>query len=279
MNDCVITGRAVQHSSGGKTMIEGKTGVALAGTLAVTGIISLGGVAQAQSLPSNPPVEIRNTGDETRKICFHKPKRVTLLAIGCVTLKKGENIYWDRKGVFTPFKVKIYEKRKLIDKYLYARDLPADTGKVIVGNGARFGYSRFKNISKQFTVRVCNNTQNDPVYFALGLDYADKMVSEGWWNVKKGECKNIPISKRAKDNWNLPYSQVPRVFYYARTYGDKPLYWNKGDGARVFCLNPGKRFKGYLGGNRACAQDAEEQTYRLLTALSQRSDEIQYLTF
>ena len=68
--------------------------------------------AIAQSLETNPPVEIKNNSGETRKICMHKPKRVTLFAIGCVELKSGESIYWNRKGVFTPFKVKIYKVRK-----------------------------------------------------------------------------------------------------------------------------------------------------------------------
>ena len=260
-------------------MIRNATGAALAGALAISGAIGGATSASAQAIGDNPPVEIKNTGDEVRKICFHKPKRVTLFAIGCVHLKPGENIFWDRKSTYTPFKVKVYQDRKLVDKYLYSRDLPGDTGSILIGRGFRFGFSRFKNIRKQFTVRVCNTKYDDPVYFALGLDYANYMVSEGWWSVKKGECKNIPITKRAKDNWSVPYSQIPRVYYYARTYGDKPLYWNKGEGARVFCLNPKQRFKGYLGGGNFCEQDAEGQTYRFLTTLSERSDEMQYLTF
>lgn len=260
-------------------MVKSLTKAALFGALAIGGAIGGATSAWAQNIGDNPPVEIKNTGDETRKICFHKPKRVTLFAIGCVHLKPGEHIFWDRKSTYTPFKVKVYKDRKLVDKYLYSRDLPGDTGKIIIGTGGRFGFSRFKNISKQFTLRVCNQTYDDPVYFSLGLDYANFMVSEGWWNVKKGECKNIPITKRAKDNWNVPFSMIPRVFFYARTYGEKPLYWRRGDNARVFCLNPGKRFKGYLGGGNFCKEDAEGQPYRFMNVLTERSNEMQYLTF
>lgn len=263
----------------GVMMIKGVTRAALASVLAVGSVMGGATSASAQNIGDNPPVKIENTGDETRKICFHKAKRVTLFPIGCVHLKPGEHIFWDRKSTFTPFQVKIYKDRKLIDKYLYSRDLPGDTGKILIGTGARFGFSRFKNIRKQFTVRVCNDTYDDPVFFALGLDYANFMVSEGWWSVEKGECKNIPITRRAKDNWNIPYSSIPRVYYYARTYGDKPLFWRRGENARVFCLNPGKRFKGYLGGGNVCQENAEGQSYRFLKVLNDRSDEMQYLTF
>ena len=197
----------------------------------------------AQSLETNPPVEIKNNSNETRKICMHKPKRVTLFAIGCVELKKGEKIFWDRKGVFTPFKVKVYKVRKVIDKYLYSRDMPADTGKIIIGTGGRFGFSRFKNIRKQYTLRVCNNKYDPAVYFTLGFETNYGTWTEGWWNVKKGECKNIPVSKRLKENHNIPYGTFPRTFYYARTYnGAESLYWRGGEGDNSFCVNTAKKF-------------------------------------
>jgi uncharacterized membrane protein len=197
----------------------------------------------AQSLTTNPPVEIKNNSGETRKVCMHKPKTVTLFAIGCVELKSGESIYWNRKGVFTPFKVKIYKVRKVIDKYLYARDLPADTGKIIVGTGGRFGFSRFKNISTKYVLRVCNERFDDKVFFTLGFETRYGFWTEGWWNVAKGECKNLPVSKRLKENWNVPYGQMPRTFYYARTYGDDPKFWTGVEGALNLCINTKSKFK------------------------------------
>lgn len=200
--------------------------------------------ASAQSFETNPAVEIKNNSGETRKICMHKPKTITLFAIGCVELRNGESIYWDRKGVFTPFKVKIYKVRKLIDKYLYARDLPADTGKITVGTGGRFGFSRFKNISTKYILRVCNTRFTDKVYFVLGYETNHGFWTEGWWNVAKGKCINIPVSKRLKEQWNIPYSTIPRTFYYARTYnGDNSLFWRGGEGDSALCINTNKAFK------------------------------------
>ncbi|REJ76084.1 MAG: DUF1036 domain-containing protein [Acidobacteria bacterium] len=193
--------------------------------------------ASAQSLTTNPPVEIKNNSGETRKICFHKDKTITLFAIGCVELRSGENIFWDRKGVFTPFKVKIYQSRKILDKYLYSRDLPQDTGKIIVGTGGRFGFSRFKNIRAKYDLRVCNERFDDPVYFSLGLETNYGFWTEGWWSVKKGECKTIPVSQRLKEKHNIPYGTMPRAYYYARTYGDNPLYWSGGDSDYSLCLD------------------------------------------
>ncbi|NNE67044.1 MAG: DUF1036 domain-containing protein [Pyrinomonadaceae bacterium] len=208
----------------------------------VFGLFTFFSSVSAQQMSTNPPVEIKNNSGERRKICMHKPKKVTLFAIGCVELNSGESIYWNRKGVFTPFKVKIYKVRKVIDKYLYARDLPADTGKIIIGTGGRFGFSRFKNIRSKYTLRVCNNRFEDRVYFALGYETNYGTWTEGWWNVAKGECKNIAVSKRLKEKWNIPFGTFPRTFYYARTYGENPLYWTGGDGDSKLCINTKKAF-------------------------------------
>jgi uncharacterized membrane protein len=196
-----------------------------------------------QGLETNPPVQIKNNSGETRKICMHKPKTITLFAIGCVELKKGESIYWNRKGVFTPFKVKIYKTRKVLDKYLYARDLPADTGKIIVGTGGRFGFSRFKNISTKYVLKVCNTRFPGGVYFVLGFETNYGFWTEGWWNVAENKCINIPVSKRLKEKYSIPYGTLPRTYYYARTYyGDESLYWRGGEGDQNLCINTAKRF-------------------------------------
>ena len=208
----------------------------------IIGISVFSGSATAQQMSTNPPVEIKNNSGETRKICMHKPKTVTLFAIGCVELKKGERIFWNRKGVFTPFKVKIYKVRKVIDKYLYARDLPSDTGKIIVGTGGRFGFSRFQNIRAKYTLQVCNNRFDSPVFFVLGFETNYGTWTEGWWSVSKGQCRNIPVSKRLKEKHNIPYGTFPRTFYYARTFGEKPLYWKGGDGDSSLCINTKKAF-------------------------------------
>ncbi|NNE99023.1 MAG: DUF1036 domain-containing protein [Pyrinomonadaceae bacterium] len=209
----------------------------------ICGHLFLTNFVSAQSFETNPRVEIKNNSRETRKICMHKPKKITLFAIGCVELKNGESIYWNRKGVFTPFKMKIYKVRKVLDKYLYTRDLPADTGKIIIGTGGRFGFSRFKNIRKKYTLRVCNTRFPDKVYFVLGFETNYGTWTEGWWSVDKGACKDIPVSKRLKEKHNIPFGTFPRTFYYARTYnGAESLYWSGGEGDQNLCINNAKRF-------------------------------------
>lgn len=235
--------------------------------------------AAAQTVGSNPPVLVQNISDETRKICFHKPKRVTLFPIGCVTLKKGESINWDRKGVFTPFKVKVYQKRKLVDKYLYSRDLSGGTGKVIVGEGKRFGFSLFKNMAKDFVVRACNTQHDDPVWLSLGFDTSWGMMSQGWWELKRGECKTLPVTKSLERNWNVGRSNMPRVYYYARTYGENRKVWSKGRLAKTFCLNKGTRFKARLDGVEDCSADQEKTAFRFLSAPTSDSDTTLQLAF
>ena len=240
-------------------MKHGAIAGALAGTLAV-----MASGASAQVIGDNPPVEIRNTSGEERKVCFHKPKRVTLFAIGCVTLKSGERIFWDRKSEFTPFKVKVYQKRKLLDKYLYARDLPGDTGKITIGEGGRFGFSTFKTMVGQYSVRACNNQQKDDVWLSVGFDSEWGMLSEGWWQIPQGECRTIDINDRLREKWNIGASTPPRVYYYARTYGEKPQFWNEGTFAKTFCINPKKRFNAKLQGDGLCGAGQEKTTYRFL---------------
>ena len=248
-------------------------------TLATT-TVALAPSANAQSLTTNPSVEVKNNSDETRKICFHKPKRVTLLPKGCVVLKRGERIFWNRKGVFTPFKVKIYQKRKVIDKYLYSRDLPSDTGKIIVGTGGRFGFSRFKNISKSFTIRACNNRFNETIWLAIGYDLPQQQYSRGWWGIKRGQCIDIGVSKWLKETYNIPYGRLPRLHYFARTYGNKPKFWSGTDSDKLYCINQDKQFRlDNRNLSQACNTGHEPQPYRFLAAPTQRSAEIVPLNF
>lgn len=204
--------------------------------------IQLSVSVSAQSLATNPPVLIKNNSGETRKICMHKPKTITLFAIGCVELKRGESIYWNRKGVFTPFKVKIYKVRKILDKYLFTRDLPADTGKIIIGKGGRFGFSRFKNIRTKYSLRACNQRFDDTVYFTLGLETNYGFWTEGWWGVKKGKCINVNVSDRLKDKHNVPFGTKPDIHYFARSYGKKRLTWSGGEGDYSLCIDPKSAF-------------------------------------
>ena len=235
--------------------------------------------AFAQDVGDNPQVRVENASDETRKICFHKPKTVTLFPIGCVTLEPGESILWNRKGNFSPFKVKVYEDRKMLDKYLYSRDLPGDTGKIIVSEGFRFGFSRFKNITRSYSVRVCNTSQDDDVWFSLGYDMAGSLMSEGWWSVKRDECKTIQVTKNLKDKWGLNTRSAPRVHYYARTYGEKPLFWSDKAGSVRFCLNKGKRFKGEVADSNQCGQDQTLAAFRFLKQPDGGRNEQMFLTF
>lgn len=235
--------------------------------------------ALAQNISDNPPVAIKNDSGGARKICFHKSEKVTLFAIGCITLKAGGRFYWDRERQFTSFKVKVYEKRSLFDKYLYTRGMPFDTGEIVIGAGSRFDFSRFKKPVNRYLVRVCNTQYDDKVQFSLAADTPRGQFSEGWWSVERGSCKTIPFGKRLKDSWNIPYGQNLRLFYRARTFGKKPVFWNKGDRAQVFCHDKNKWFVAKLKSDGSCATGQDATTFRLLAMPSQNSEELIYLSF
>ena len=248
-------------------------------TLAIAAV-ALAPSANAQSVTTNPAVEVRNNSNETRKICFHKAKTIALLPKGCVVLKRGERTFWNREGVFTPFKVKIYQKRKVIDKYLYSRDLPSDTGKIIVSNGGRFGFSSFKNIRKAFTIRACNNSFNETIWLAVGYDLPRRDYSRGWWSLKQGQCTNIGVSQWLKKTHNWPHSIIPRLYYFARTYGDNPKFWSAGRDSKLFCINQDNKFAlDNSNITNACGTGHEPQPYRFLKAPTVHNDEVVQLNF
>jgi uncharacterized membrane protein len=80
----------------------------------------------------------------------------------------------------------------------------------------------------QAAMHYCNSTQ-DPIDAAIGYRDADGWVSEGWWNLKAGECVRVyghPLTERF-------------YFYYAtslikRTKDDAPFVWS---GKYKFCVD------------------------------------------
>jgi hypothetical protein len=191
----------------------------------------------------NTGVEIQNIAKEDRKICIYDINdQIGIIPKRCFVMKKGESVIWNREGNPYAFMVKIF-KPQFLDKYLYTRRLPANTTTILVGDGGRFGYStdERKPDAVKYILKVCNQQYNEDVYFTLGFETAKVLFAEGWWKVNKGKCLDFPVSQKLKQGWNVDYGIMPTIYYYARTYGNSPLYWSGDD--KMLCIDPTNTFQ------------------------------------
>jgi len=187
---------------------------------------------------------IKNLSGEKRKICFYDITDLAgLIPKRCFTISAGEGAAEERDSDTSGFMVKIFQPGTL-DNYLYTRRLPGDTATITMGKGGSFGYGRDepKSAVTAYILKVCNKQYDQPVYFTLGFQTDSIFVAEGWWNVKKGQCTDFPVSRMLKNKWKVPLGVLPRTFYYARVFGDKPLFWKGGDADQSLCVKSGSAF-------------------------------------
>ncbi len=243
-------------------------------------------VAQTDGL-----VKIRNTSSDPKKICMYRSYKagsaIVLLPYKCFKLLSGEMVTWNREGDRSSFVAKIF-KPALIDKYLYTRNLPGDTITISIGGAGRLSHTTYKPMQPvtKYRLQVCNQQYDDIVYFTLGYETNSAFFSEGWWNLKKGECMEVGVSERLKKVLGVEFGNTPRTFYYAQTYGKTPQEWNGGADGRSVCVNNKKEFRTlYLRGNDGnyppspCGGDGQKQVSFRLLGEPTANQEYYYLTF
>jgi hypothetical protein len=199
-------------------------------------------LAHAQ-VPNDAKVEIRNTSGEARRVCFYKGHAdINLAPDGCVMVDPGETKSYDRAaaGDRGAYKVKVF-KPALFDQYLYARKLPADAGRLLLRERGRFSFVRYRNIAPPpdqgpRQISLCNANQPRSVWVVIALRHAGRLTANGYWEVKPGTCINVPFHRYS----NAPQTVFPEVFYWARTYGDAPLYWSGKPGDVAICKQRGE---------------------------------------
>jgi hypothetical protein len=239
-------------------------------------------------------VEINNTSGEGRRICMHRLYKINNNLVSapvpykCFELNAGRKVIWSREGDKSSFFVKVFKSALLIDKYLYTRLLPGGTTTIIIGGGGSFGYStdKPKPPVTKYRLKVCNQQSDDEVYFTLGFETNAKFFTEGWWHLKKGECMDVNVSERLKRSLALEYGNMPRTYYYARTYGGIPQQWDGGTEGRPVCVDKKKAFRRLYergkDGNylpSPCGGDGQEQVSFRLLGEPKADQEYYYLTF
>ncbi|MEZ5345532.1 MAG: DUF1036 domain-containing protein [Pyrinomonadaceae bacterium] len=193
------------------------------------------------SAQSDIAVSIQNTSGEDRKVCIYNPEdAVGLVPKTCVTMKKDESALWQNKGA-VPFMVKVF-KPAIFDEYIYTRQLPGDTRRIIVAEGGRFGFSR-EDAPKRYFLKACNRQWDETVYFVLGFETYMGSFTEGWWTLEKGKCIDFPISEKIKTKYDIGYGYRPKIYFYAQTKKQgQTLEWKGGESDPDLCIDKSNVF-------------------------------------
>lgn len=200
-------------------------------------IVSLlfAGFAAAQSVPL---VEITNESWEKRRICFYKDG-TGLVPYRCFEMIHGEKAVWNREqDTAAYFNVKVF-KPALVDKLLHYRRLSALTNRIVMGTGGKLGVSQ----AGRYRLKVCNNRFNQKIFFALHFATNKSFLTEGWWSVTKGKCLEFAVSDQLYQRLNLEYGNMPRIYVYAETFTQDPMYWSGGLAGLKRCVNRSDEFR------------------------------------
>jgi len=176
----------------------------------------------------------------------------------------------------------------LVDKILHDRELPGSTTTIMIRRDGKiaFGGDPRKPPVTKYRLKVCNQRFDEKIFFALRFETDFAFLTEGWWSVEKGKYVEIPVSERLSNNMKLPYGNMPRAYFYARTHSDKPQFWywsGNGEG-KSFCINEKKAFKilgkrGPAGNPPPCiASNLKTASFRRIDD-PKTNEEYYYLTF
>lgn len=254
---------------------------AVAGLLAPIAIIL---VSTVNSSAQGGVIVANNTVDNLR-ICFYNPgDLVRMVAIRCEKISaKSEE--WVRLNQIE-YQIRVF-KDQLIDKQLYWHRV-RNAEKIDLGpKRAKITRRPIAGEPVEYTLKVCNTNNRDPVYFILGFEHDSKMHLRGWWSVRKGKCKEFNVARMMWSDWRIRYGTVPRTYYYARTYGREPLIWSGKDTDKQACIDKKNAFKHesklafpYIVGDYWCSERSYLMEVRLRSIDPPRANQKNYsLTF
>ncbi|MBV7260097.1 hypothetical protein [Erythrobacter crassostreae] len=198
-------------------------------------------------------IEITNGSDTEKRVCVYKDQRINLKAEECFDLPSERTTIWARgeNRKAERFKVKVFEKRKLLPKYLYSRDrMPGDTVSITVRdqNLSARAYRAPAKPKPSYRVKFCNEGQTGKVWLAIGFSGGQssgpKAYSEGYWGIAPKECITINYSELLmKVGGGYPLDP-PKMMYRAYTVGDNAAVWS-GAAERedpVLCVNTKRKY-------------------------------------
>ncbi len=195
-----------------------------------------------------PTIAFYNDTTKDLKICqYHGTDSLMLKAVKCHLIKPAKTVtvvhQEDAIGLRT-------YRPGLIDVHLNKFvKLPNIYERIVFGSTGTTFRKRPSGLPStiQYVLKVCNRTSADPVYFLLGFDDGKNLYTQGWWIVKKNECKDFPVSQMLYNWWRVPFGTLPRTHYYARTYpassSASHVEWRGGSSDQQSCITM-KEFSG-----------------------------------
>ncbi len=197
-------------------------------------------------------VRIVNNSGEVVKVCIYNSDKVAWgLPKKCYVMKKKEEVIWNREADRTDIRIKLF-KPGIVDKNLDMRTLPGHAKQIFIRADKLLDFSHVESRpAVRYRLKVCNEQYDETIFFVLAFEVNNGRLTEGWWSVKKGECKEFMVTDRLEQNFGVGVQAgtFPTTYYYARTFGSSPVEWKADDGGRMICINETSVFK-YIGGVR-----------------------------
>ncbi len=191
-------------------------------------------------------VQIYNNSGEERKACMYPADDPdAAIPIECFEMDHKEVVVWIRQNDRSNFRLKIFRMAPVFE-IRHDRVLPGATTHIMIqASELTISPDLSKAVFTKYRLKACNQRFDEKIFFALSFETDFAFFTEGWWSVEKGKCVEIPVSERLSNNMKLPYGNMPRAYFYARTHSDKPQFWYwSGDGeGKSFCINEKKSFK------------------------------------
>ncbi len=232
-------------------------------------------------------VEIYNNSGEERKACMYPADDpVAAIPIECFEMDHKEIVVWIRQNDRSNFRLKIFRMAPDF-RIRHDRVLPGATTHIMIqASELAISPDLSETAFTKYRLKVCNQRFDEKIFFALSFETNFAFLTEGWWSVEKGKCVEIPVSKRLSNNMSLPYGNLPRTYFYARTHSAKPQFWywsGAGEG-KSFCIKEKNAFK--ISGKRGPVGDPPPCTAsNMKTAAFRRiadpnpNEDIYYLNF
>jgi len=208
----------------------------------------------------NSTVGFQNKSKTTVKVCIYAgAAEMYPIALKCMTLKPGESQRWDR-GQVPVLSVVAYDPG-LIDVARCSRVAINDPARIeVFDKGSKNciqATDRVKIVpdpkpvnpqppgpQRGNTLRVCNTSIDEPVYFAITFALGQtNYFTEGWWYVNRGDCQNVDLDRHWREQ-GLPATVRYKTYIYGETSGTLggivKKVWEGDDPKFVFCINDNK---------------------------------------
>lgn len=215
-------------------------------------------------------IRIINQRTDRVKVCVYKSSDWTWVApVSCWTLDPKRHADWDRGHAQAYFDVRVFQPGILDRVLCERRELSNSQQLLIAAPCAITPYNPPKVMSPpvpkpapapkpqpetEVVVTICNRSGLDSLRFAIayvvdvdvgGPDFY--VVTEGWWEVVKDECKNVPLSARMK-KWRNPalpagVEIIPNVYIYGESGRFVKRVWEGEGNDPEYCIKNSGNFE------------------------------------